>query len=208
MEKLAFAFKKLNSPIVYAAAACASGIAFIALPSELLDIVILALGALISLISVCALSAWAFAKDTGEVSPLARRGALLKSSLMLLFGISLMLVRSSVSRSVCTTLGILLVLYSLFRLCRPARTTLIRKASWYIEGIVLVFLILLGATVAIIPFWPKITAGVALLAFGLKLVCDMVPNAIKKRGNRAKRQTKSSPCDIYSTDFVDKSDNR
>ena len=74
------------------------------------------------------------------------------------------------------------------------------------RGIVLVSLVVLGTVVAVFPFWPKITAGVALLAFGLKLVYDIISDMPKNRGGKAKRQADKHPQDIYSTDFVDKSD--
>lgn len=210
MNKLLLFFRKLNNPITYASAMCLSGAAFIALPSRALDVVILIYGALISLVAICLSAAWALAPDDGSVTTLMRHGALVKSSLMLVFGISLMLVRSSVSRSVCATLGILLALYSIFRLSRPARSTLERGASWYVEGVILVLLILLGATVAIIPMWPKITAGVALLAFGLKPIYDIVSDALKRRKRMLGRPkgARSRPRDIFSDDFIDKSDGR
>ena len=230
---MAFFLKKLNNPITYAVAMCASGLAFIILPYGILDVSILILGALISTLAACLIAAWALSPEDPDMPPLMRQGAIFKSSAMLAFGVMLMLVRSSISRSVCTILGILLALYSIFRLSRPSRNTVERGAAWYIEGVILVSLIMIGSLVSIIPFMPKLTAGIAMLAFGAKLIYDAATRALRLRRARRARQGKSSaeakatragtgsakakgaprrakraPRDIYSTDFVDRSDKK
>lgn len=209
MKKLAGLLKKLNSPITYGVATCAAGLAFIILPEALLDTVILILGAAIALVATCLIAVWAFDPRSEELSLLARHGAIIKSSLLLLFGSGLMLVRSSVSRPVCIILGILLALYSIFRLSRPGRSIVERSVGWYAEGIALVLFIFLGAVVVILPFWPKVTAGVAMVAFGGKLLFDSIVKGVKNRKDTHPRVKKSPKkrADIYTTDFIDKSDN-
>ena len=208
MKNIANLLRKLNNPLAYSSVMCAAGVAFIALPSGVLDIVILALGAIICLARVSLIAASALAPYDDDEIPLMRHASVLKASLMLLFGISLMLVRSSVSRPVCITLGVLLALYSLFRLSRPSRSTPERGAGWYIEGIILIALALLGALVAVFPLYPTITAGVAMLAFGAKLTYDALEEKVKRRRatRSAKKADRKRPGDVYSTDFTDKSD--
>lgn len=186
---------------------CLSGSAFIILPPSILDLVILVIGASVCFVAAVLIAAWAFAEEEGGISMLARRLAIGKAIVLLVFGAGLMLVRSSVSRTVCIILGVLLAMYSLFRLTRPGRAVVERTAGWYAEGIVLVGLMLLGAMVAILPFRPQLTAGIALLAFGAKLLADAIERSIKRRRGRTEGGRGKRPRDIHGAHFVDKSDN-
>ena len=212
MKNVLFRLRKLNNPFTYSIAMCAAGLAFVILSKSILDLIILVVGGVISLLAIALIAAWAFAPEKERGIPLIRHGAIIKSSILLLFGISIMLIRSSVSRTVCIILGIILSLYSVFRLSRPSRIVVERDFRWYLEGIVLVFFIFLGASIAIFPLWPKITAGIALLALGAKLLVDEILIRVKngkKTRTRAKKsapgQKRSRPTNIYSDDFVDKS---
>ena len=209
MKNISLFWKKLGDPIFQAIAMCVAGLAFIILPDKVLDTVILVLGALVCAVAVGLIAAWSL--DAAQYPVFMRHAAILKSSVMMIFGISLMLVRSSVSRPVCIILGVLLSLYSLFRLTRPERNVIVeRTAGWYFEWAILVFFIFLGALIAIIPLWPKITAGIAMLAFGSKLLSDsLVRRARARRANPpAKRaKGKKEKRDIYDAHFIDKSDN-
>lgn len=207
MKKLAFLFNKLNNTLTYAIFMCVAGISFIAMPLYVLDVTILILGACVSLVAVCLIVGWAL--DKSGKDPLARHADIVKSSLMLVYGISLMLVRSSVSRGVCVALGVLLTLYSVLRLMRPIRNlTVERTTAWYVEGAVLFILMILGIVIAILPFRSKITAGVAMIAFGGKLLSDFIAAHRRKKQNAPPRVKKSAkkPRDIYDADFVDKSE--
>ena len=206
MQKLLNFLKKLAHPIPSSALLCAAGVSFIVIPSALLDVVILVIGALIAALGISIITACAVESERGL--GLVRYGGIFRGSLILLLGVSLMIMRSGVSSWVCTVLGILLTLYGIFKLSRPGRIVIDRSAGWYVETVVLVVIIILGVAIAIFPEYPKVTAGVAMLVFGLKMLSDAIIKITKSRGNTPPRVKKSRKIkeDYYTTDFVDKSD--
>ena len=213
MQKLRKIIDSLTSTIVYASALAVIGIAFIILRGTPLDVVIIAVGSYFALAGILGIIAALLGADHSPITSLFGYGAIFKSSLTLFFGISMIAVRSAAPGILCNFLGGILTAYSLFKLARPSHRLAPRTREWYIESVIYSVLSVFGLFVMLIPVWPYTLAGISMLLLGGKWLYDEIRKRIKA-GKSAENSTRVSPSrqkrgksggDIYTNDFVDKS---
>ena len=206
MQKPLDFLKKINNPLTYAIALCTVGLAFIILPNFVIDIVMMVIGALLIASAVLTIALSGEGTRGSLIDLFLRRGVLLRSLLVLILGIVLITVRSSVSETVLDVLGGVIGLYALFKLIHPSHSTASRNFLWWVRTVWLIILIFIGIVLFLFPIWPKITAGIAALAVGIKLIFDAVGRnkAAGEEGRSDDASGKSG--DYYTDDFVDKSE--
>ena len=208
MHKVQEFLRKLNNPVVYAIAFSIIGIAFIALPPEILDIAIAVIGAIILLFGMLNVAFIGYGEPRIIFVSILRSGALIRASVEMLFGLSLILIRSGVSERICDVLGILISLYSLYKLFRISIRFSRKNARTVLEIIAYMLLFGIGSFILIFPYYPRIMAGIAMLAIGAKLLTNILARSAGAPRDSDKPDTgsgRSSGTDYYTDDFVDKS---
>ncbi len=213
MQKLKKIIKNLTSTIVCASALTVIGIAFIILRGVPLDVVIIAVGSYFALAGILGIIATLLGADHSPITSLFGYGAIFKSSLTLFFGISMIAVRSAAPGILCNFLGGIVTVYSLFKLARPSHRLAPRTREWYIESVVYSVLSIFGLFVMLIPVWPYTLAGISMLLLGGKWLYDEILKYTKTKKSAksstrvgpSRGKTKGNGGDIYTNDFVDKS---
>ena len=195
MEAFLEKLKKFDTPLAWGIAAAVYGICFIALPSHVLDIILLITGILVIALAVARLIVL-LARPSRRFSFIA---ALVINALVLLFGISLTNGGSEYSGSICATLGTYLALLSLFRLVTAYRIPAEgRSKIWWRNTIMAVVMLVVGLWLVVYPVWPKILAGVALLTLSVEFIIRAVGHGPSGIAEAAR--------DVFEGSFVDRSD--
>lgn len=97
MKNVLCFLKKLDNTLTHSLLMCCAGLGFIILTERLLDTVMLVIGATIAFIAVCLIAAWIFDSEREDMPRIFRHGSIIKASLLLAFGVAIMIVRSAVS---------------------------------------------------------------------------------------------------------------
>ena len=205
--------KKLDNPLVYGALIFLVGVAFIVLPEDILDIPIIIAGAVISLVGLTLALLPLGERQEGVISSLRMGLAMAKGGVIALLGVSLIIVRSGVSETVCDVLGVCIALWCATRLFRPSHLFRERSTLWFVESIAYVIFALGGLVILIFPLWPKLTAGIAILAVGAWLIYDGIRAMIqtgkaKPRDGEMGKAYVTRGKDVYSSDFIDRSEDK
>ena len=213
MQNIRAFITKATSITTYSIALVIVGIAFIALRGTALDVSLIVVGAAFALVGMSGIILTLLAPDHAPISSLFGYGAILRSSVALLFGILLITVRSAIPSVVCNALGAALIFYSLFRIARPLHRLAPRTREWYIESIIYSVLAVYGLFMVLFPLWPNVIGGIAMVLVGAKWIYDDLRK--HKSGNKSgknstrvspsRRPSKKNGSDIYSNDFIDKS---
>ena len=210
MHKVRDFFKKLNNPLTFGITFALIGLAFILLPSAILDITVALIGAIVFLFGLFNIIFIGREATTNPLAALLGGGALMKGIIEIVFGISLIIIRSAVGETVCDVLGVLIMLYSGFKLFRISIRSAYHGRHFRLELALYSILLAIGLFVLIFPLYPHATAGGALIALGAKLIADAVTRLRDKRQREgasqpAERGGKLNTGDYYTDDFVDKS---
>ena len=205
-------FQKLNNPTTYGISFIIIGLAFILLPAFILDVTVAIIGALVFIFGLLNII---FIGREATANPLAAilgGGTVIKGAMQIIFGISLMLVRSAVSDTVCDVIGVIIMLYAAFKLFRISLRSAWHGRHYRLELTLYLILLAVGLFVLLFPLYPHITAGGALISIGAKLLTDAIAQYRDKKASRGNRDSSESggklnTGDYYTDDFVDKSDN-
>lgn len=211
MHKVRDFFKKLNNPLIHGITFVIIGLAFILLPLSILDVTVAVIGAVVFIFGLFNII---FIGREAAANPLIAifgGGALMRGIIEIVFGISLILIRSAVGETVCDVLGILIMLYSGFKLLRISIRSAYHGTHYRLELALYSILLAIGLFVLIFPLYPHATAGGALIAVGAKLIADSVTAIRDKKDGKSASTTverggKLNTGDYYTDDFVDKSD--
>ena len=211
MQNMREFFKKLNNPITYGIAFVVIGLAFILLPDMILDITITVIGALIFIFGLLNIIFIGREATAHPIVAILGGGTILIGIMQIIFGVSLMIVRSAVGGTVCDVLGVLIMLYAGFKLFKISLKSAYHGRNYRIELTLYSLLLAIGLFVLIFPLYPHITAGGALIAVGAKLLADAIATKYDKNGKSeapgsAENREKLNTGDYYTNDFVDKSD--
>ena len=204
-------FKKINNPTTYGASFVIIGLAFILLPDMILDITITVIGALVFLFGLLNIIFIGREATANPIIAILGGGTILKGIIQIVFGVSLMIVRSAVGETVCDVLGVLIMLYAGFKLLKISLKYAYHGRNYRLELTLYSLLLAVGLFVLIFPLYPHITAGGALIAVGAKLLADAISTKYDKSGKSENPEStapheKLNTGDYYTNDFVDKSD--
>lgn len=195
MQNVLKFLKKLDTPLTYAIASLVAGLAFLLLPTLVLDILLVATGACVTLLAILHLAI-----------DLAERGArpflmleVIRDIMFAVVGVSLCVLRSDISDTVCRLLGGIITLYTLFRLYKLSGVTEHERA-WWAELIITIVIAVFGAWLMLFPVYSQIMTGVALLIVGAKFFIE----AWKRKAPKKPKGGTDDNGDYYTDDFVDK----
>lgn len=199
MKKVMSFLKKYNTPLTYGIILLCFGLAFIFVPAGVLDWLVAIAGVFTVFVSGVKL-AELLDKYKAAAIPFSIP-EIIKSALFLFFGITLIVLRSGFAKAICALLGLYLIAASVLNLIKSQAVPVPkRSASWIIDIVLSVLLIILGLWLVVYPLWPGVLVGIALTVFGAEL--------IGQESTRRKKENKGSLEDgiYYTDDFKDKSD--
>lgn len=195
MRKILDWLKKFNTPLYYGVACLVFGGAFIILPfiaPVLLDILLVVAG-------ICSIALGVLSIVELETSDrsLSYYLNLIRTLLLIGFGLFLIIVRSSLAESICLGFGIYVLVRSIPMLVRLVTLPSTTDKSWWLRLILSILEILLGLWLVFYPAWPHILAGAMLVILSIDFFIK------HHKGGGWKKPTKDST--IFDPHFEDKS---
>lgn len=187
-------FEKLNRPETYGVLCILFGVAFLFLPAAALDVLLLVAGLSVTAAGIVRLSV-VFSDRDGSVFFGVK---IIREAILIFLGVSVAIIRTGLTRTVVSGLGIYVAVWSVLRLISVVSVPRVAKdREWWCATILSVILIVLGLWMAIYPIYTNILTGVALIVKGIELITK------GKRGKKGGGSNDGSSTDYISTDFRD-----
>ena len=196
MRKIIDALKRIDTPLLWGIVCAVFGLAFILVPSSVLDWVLLAVGIPLLLMGVIRLidsiSAPRYSMVVYVIS-------IVQSAFIVLLGLSLITSRTGVAVSVCSCLGAYIGFSSVLTIIRCTRASADRRDKvWYTEMTFAIILATFAFWISFFPTWPKQLAGVALLLVSAEFFLHVA--------RPGRRSISDSARDVFEGSFTDRSD--
>ena len=207
MQKLANFLKKFNTPLAYAIFLILVGVAFIAVPKDVIYIVMMSGGGIIALVALIRIIVAFLEFD--RTGPCTISFSVIKNGGIIMFGAVIMALAPWIPNILCRLIGFSLAGLAIFRLIKLAFVRRKRVLFW-IETVLTLLFFAFGIVLLVYPYLPtpEIMSGISLIGIASKIIYDLIRKAHRKR---KKKEEEDSGVVVqygvyYSMNYVDKTE--